>query len=109
VPGIIDANLNGIRTMLRRAEGPGVAIHVTDASTGVPLEATVWVPKIETEELRRRTANPATGTLYRFLPSAAHQVIVSLPGYVTQVLPAVAPPESGWKRVEVKLARITRQ
>ncbi|MBK7256841.1 MAG: hypothetical protein IPI01_03280 [Ignavibacteriae bacterium] len=107
VQGIVDANLNGIRTMLRRAEGPGVAIHVADASTGVALEATVWVPRIETEEVRRRTTDPATGTLYRFLPPAPHQVIVSRPGYDTQVLTGVTPPESGWKRIDVQLTRST--
>ena len=105
VPGIVKANLNGVRTMLRRAEGPGVAFHVTDASSGAPLEATVWFPKFETEDLNRRTTNPATGTLYRFLTPATHQVIVSKPGYETTVLPSVKPPESGWQRIEVQLKR----
>jgi carboxypeptidase T len=105
VSGIVNANLNGIRTMLRRAEGPGVAFHVTDASTDAPLEATVWFPRFETEEVNRRTTNPATGTLYRFLTPIAHQVIISKPGYETTVLPSVKPPDSGWQRVEVQLKR----
>jgi hypothetical protein len=105
VPGIVKANLNGVRTMLRRAEGPGVAFHVTDASSGAQLEATVWFPKFETEDLNRRTTNPATGTLYRFLTPATHQVIVSKPGYETTVLPSVKPPDSGWQRIEVQLNR----
>jgi hypothetical protein len=108
VPGIIEGNLIGIRTMLRRAEGPGVAFHVADAATGASLDATVWVPKIETEELRRRGTNPSTGTLYRFMPPAAQQVIVSRPGYETQILNAIAPPESGWRRIEVRLIRSAR-
>jgi hypothetical protein len=105
VAGIVKANLNGVRTMLRRAEGPGVAFHVTDASSGTPLEATVWFPKFETEDLNRRTTNPATGTLYRFLTPATHQVIIARPGYETTVLPSVKPPETGWQRVEVQLKR----
>jgi hypothetical protein len=108
VPGIVDANLNGIRTMLRRTEGPGVAFHVTDAVTGAPLEATVRVAKIETEELRRRTTHPATGTLYRFMAPAAQQVIVSRVGYEPQVLSSVTPPESGWRRIDVRLKRTSR-
>lgn len=105
VQGIIDANLQGVRTMLRRAEGPGICFHVTDAGTGKPLEATVWVPKIETEDVHRRTTDPVTGMKYRFLPTAAQQVMVMRTGYTTAVLDSIAPPTSGWKRIEVGLHR----
>ncbi len=105
VQGIIDANMHGIRTMLRRATGPGIAVHVTDAASGRAIEATVWIPKIETEEVRRRTTHPATGTLYRFLTPGPHQVIISRPGYDTRVLTGITPPDSGWKRIEVTLTR----
>ena len=105
VQGIIDANLKGIRTMLERAGGPGVAVHVTDAATGAPLPATVWLPRIETEEVRRRTTHPRTGTMYRFLPPGGHQMIISHPGYDTQVLSGVTSPANGWKRIDITLSR----
>ena len=105
VDGIVRANLKGIRYMLRRAEGPGVTVQVTDAATGAPLEAVVWFPSIETEDLHRRTSQPQTGILHRLLRPGSYPVIVSKPGYETSVLPAVTPGEKGWTTIDVKLRK----
>jgi len=103
VGGIVRANLKGIRYMLRRAEGPGLSVRVTDAATGAPLEAVVWFPSIETEDLHRRTTHPQTGMLHRLLRPGSYPIIVSRPDYETTVLNAVTPGDTGWTKVDVKL------
>jgi len=108
VGGIVRANLKGIRYMLHRAEGPGLAVRVIDAASGAPLEAVVWFPSIETEELHRRTSHPQTGILHRLLKPGLYPMIVSKPGYETSVLPAVTPGEAGWTKVDVKLTKLSK-
>jgi hypothetical protein len=106
VGGIVRANLKGIRYMLHRAEGPGLAVRVSDATSGAPLEAAVWFPSIETEDLARRMSHPQTGILHRLLKPGSFPIIVSKPGYETSVLAAVTPGEAGWTKVDVKLKKL---
>jgi len=103
VEGIVKANLKGIHYMLRRAEGPGLAVQVTDAKTGTPLEATVWFPAIETEDVDRRTSNPQTGMHHRILKPGAYSIHVSKPGFAPVVLNKVAVNDSGWTSLKVSL------
>jgi hypothetical protein len=105
VEGIVRANLNGIRYMLRRAEGPGLAVKVSDAKTRTPLEATVWFPAIETEDVARRTTNPQTGVLHRLLKPGRVALHVSKPGYASVVLTNIAVGDSAWTRLDVQLKR----
>ena len=107
VAGIVRANLKGIRHILRCAEGPGLAVRVTDATTGTPLEAAVWFPSIETEDLHRRMSHPQTGILHRLLRPGSYPMIVSKPGYETSVLANVMPGEAGWTQVDVKLKKLS--
>lgn len=106
VAGIVRANLKGIRYMLHRAEGPGLAVRVQDANTGAPLEGNVWFPSIETEDVARRTSNPETGVLYRLLVPGEYTVMVSRPGYVPVVLNRVKAATSGWTDVIARLTPI---
>ncbi len=108
VAGIVRANLKGIRYMLHRAEGPGLAVHVIDAKTGIPLEAAVWFPAIETEDVDRRTSHPETGMLYRLLKPGSYTLIVSRPGYGPVVLNNIAAGDTGWTPVEVRLEKSGR-
>jgi hypothetical protein len=103
VEGIVRANLKGIRYILHRAEGPGLAVHVIEAGTGTPLEATVWFPAIETEEIARRTSHPKTGVLYRLLKPGQYTLIISRPGYVPAVLNNINAGASGWTEIVVRL------
>jgi Zinc carboxypeptidase/Carboxypeptidase regulatory-like domain len=105
VPGIVAANLAGIRYILRRAAGPGLTGHVTDATTGVPLEAEVWFPAIETEDVHRRMTEPGYGRFWRLLPPGKYTCIVSRPGYRTAVLSDVDVLENGWTVRDFALVR----
>lgn len=107
VEGIVKANLKGIHYMLRRAEGPGLAVQVTDAKTGSPLEASVWFPAIETEDVDRRTSSPQTGMLHRILKPGAYTLHVSKPGYAPAVLSKVTVSDSGWTSIKVSLKTST--
>jgi len=105
VAGIVQSNLKGIRYMLRRAEGPGLAVHVTDAKTGTPLEAAVWFPAIETEDVDRRTSHPQSGMLYRLLKPGSYTLHVSRHGFTPAVFNKITPGDSGWTSVEVRLEK----
>lgn len=105
VPGIVAANLQGVTAWLRHAEGPGLAVKVTDAATGAPLVAQVWLPQIENETVDRRTTDATFGRRWRLLEPGSHQVIVSCPGYRTVALRDVAVGEKGWTPLELKLER----
>jgi hypothetical protein len=106
VDGIVRANLKGIRYMLHRAEGPGLAVRVRDAKTGKPLEATVWIPAIETEDVTRRTSNPETGVLSRLLTAGSYTLHVSRPGYAPVVVNTDVAGGARWKELVVDLEKL---
>ncbi len=106
VGGVVKANLEGIHTLLRRAEGPGLAVRVKDAATGVPLSAEVFFPGIETEDVQRRTSSPRSGILYRLLLPGSYDVIVSKPGFRTAVLNRVPVDSTAWTMREVSLEKV---
>jgi Zinc carboxypeptidase len=108
VDGVVRANLQGIYTLLRRAEGPGLSVHVRDAVTNAPLSAEVWFPAIETEDVQRRTSHPGSGILHRLLMPGTYDVIVSRPGYRPVVLSKVPVSESGWTVRDVALRTLPR-
>jgi hypothetical protein len=103
VPGIVAANLQGVSALLSHANGPGLAVKVTDAATGAPLVAQVWLPQIENETVDRRTTDAEFGRRWRLLAPGSHYVIISCPGYRTVVLPAAAVGATGWTELHVKL------
>jgi hypothetical protein len=105
VGGVVRANLQGVYWLLRRAEGPGLAVRVADAATRRPLGAEVWFPAIETEDVQRRTSDARSGVLHRLLVPGKYDVIISRPGYRTVVLNGVQVGVSGWTSCEVELRR----
>lgn len=108
VEAIVRANLQGVYALLRRAEGPGLAVRVRDAVARTPLSAEVWFPAIETEDVQRRTSDPRSGILHRLLLPGVYDVIVSRPGYGTVVLSGVSVGVSGWTSREVLLQRVPK-
>lgn len=103
VPAIVAANLRGARTLLRHAAGPGLAVRVTDAISGAPLEAQVWLPKIDNEMVDRRLTDARFGRRWRLLVPHKYQVIISREGYRTLALRDVEVRAEGWTPLEVKL------
>jgi hypothetical protein len=103
VPGIIAANLEGVRALLKHAGGPGLAVRVTEAATGRPLAAQVWLPQIENETVDRRGSEARFGRRWRLLTPGRHNVIVSREGYRTVALPEVGVRAEGWTPLEVRL------
>lgn len=108
VPGIVRANLAGMRYMLGRIDGPGVALYVKDAATGYPLEAEVWFPAIETEEVHRRTSDPGFGVLRHLLIPGKHSAIIAKTGYQTVVVRDIEVGPTGWVSKDVLLKKETR-
>ncbi len=105
VEGIIKANLNGVRYMLGRVDGPGLVVRVKDAATGKPLEAEVRFPWIETAELRPRMTDPAYGELRRLLLPGTYECQVVRSGYRTSVLNDISVGTAGWTQKTVELVR----
>lgn len=103
VPGIIAANLEGVRALMARARGPGLAVHVTDAVTGQALAAEVWLPRIENNLVDRRSTEAAFGHYWRLLHPGRYDLIISRAGYQTAVLHDVAVAEGDWTGLEVPL------
>lgn len=105
VPGILAANLEGVRALMARTTGPGLAVHVTDAVTGQPIAAEVWLPRIENETVDRRHTDAAFGRYWRLLKPGKYYVIVSAPGYQTVALPEQVVNDGAWTPLDVKLKR----
>jgi hypothetical protein len=108
VPGIVRANIAGLRYMLGRIDGPGLVLHVKDAVTGSPLEAEVWFPVIETEEVHRRTSDPGFGVIRHLLVPGKHTCIVAKAGYQTVVLQDIEVGVAGWVLKDVLLQKESR-
>jgi carboxypeptidase T len=103
VRGLVDANLNGARYLLERGMGPGLTGHVTDATTGEPIEAVVWFPTIESEEVDRRTTDAVFGRYFRLVNPGSYDVIFKKEGYRTAVFPQVQVGPTGWTELSVTL------
>ncbi len=105
VPGLIAANLEGVRALMARLAGPGLAVQVKDAVTGAPLAAQVWLPQIENETIDRRRSDADFGRLWRLVEPGRHLLIVSRDGYATQRFDNVEVGANGWTELAVALVR----
>ena len=107
VPGIIAENLKGTARLLTHAYGPGLSVRVTDALTGNPLAAEVWLPKVDNESVDRRHSDAQFGRARRLLDPGVYYLIVSLEGYETEVRSEVKVGDEGWTKLEIKLQAIS--
>ena len=79
--------------------------RVLDGKSGKPLEAVVWCPAIETEDVRRRTSEPMFGRYRRFLMPGKYTVVVSREGYQTKVVKGVEVRDGEWTSLDIPLDR----
>jgi hypothetical protein len=103
VPGVVEANLRGAREVLRQAAGPGLSVKVTDAITGAPLAAEVWLPRVDNESVDRRFSDAQFGRARRLLDPGKYYLVVSREGHGTEVRPEVTVGEDGWTELEIVL------
>ncbi|MDB6093033.1 MAG: hypothetical protein JWM32_595 [Verrucomicrobia bacterium] len=103
VPGIIAANLEGVRALMARTDGPGLAVRVTDAATARPLRAEVWLPRIENETVDRRATESEFGCYWRLLRPGFYELIISAPGYEPAVFPGLVVAPGKWTNLDVRL------
>jgi hypothetical protein len=102
---IVEANIPGAYYLLDRGNGSGLTGKVTDAESGKVLEAVVWFPTIESEELDRRTTIPGTGRYFRLLNPGTYYMIVMCDGYDTYVHPEVVVREGDWTEHNIQLIK----
>jgi hypothetical protein len=106
--GIARSNLEGAWYILDRGKGPGLAGHVIDAKTGKPLQATVWLPTIETEDLNRRMTERTFGRYWRLLAPGKYYLVVMKDGYETRVFKDVEVKPEGWTTLDITLEPATK-
>jgi hypothetical protein len=104
VPGIIAANLEGVKALMARTRGPGLAVQVTDAVTGRPLAAEVWLPRIENNMVDRRKTEGTFGHYWRLLSPGKYELIISCAGYQTAVFHDATVAAGDWTPLAVKLS-----
>lgn len=105
VPKIIAQNLKGAARLLNHAVGPGLSIKVIDASTGKPLRAQVWLPRVDNESIDRRYSDEPFGRARRLLDPGKYYLVVTEEGYETVVHPEITVGEEGWTELEIRLSR----
>ncbi len=106
VPGIIMENLKGVAAYLGHAAGPGLSVKVSDADTGEPLSAEVWLPRVDNESIDRRYSDAEFGRARRLLDPGKYYLVVSREGYETEVRSEIKVGEEGWTELEIKLTSL---
>lgn len=101
---IIQSNLPGAFYMLDQLAGPGLTGKITDTKTGKPLEAQIFLPDIDYEDISPRVSSPQTGRYFRLLEPGSYRIIIRKPGYQTKVIRKAEILEKGWTNLDVKLS-----
>lgn len=94
IDSIVTANIPGALFLLERAHGPGLTGHVTDSSTGLPLQAEVTVLARDSEDIEPRTCDPLYGRYLRLLPPEIYAVRYAMQDYETKILEVTVGPDT---------------
>ncbi|MBM3284872.1 MAG: hypothetical protein FJY81_03275 [Candidatus Aminicenantes bacterium] len=79
---IVEANLEGLFTMLERLAGPGITGRILCRKTLLPVEASVSIVEIDNfAYIEPRTTHPLTGRFLRLLEPGKYTLQVLAPGY----------------------------
>lgn len=102
---ITQDNVNAAMILLNRINYSTLTGHVTNATTGDPVEAEIHIPQIDNTGLFRMPymSNAAFGTYYRMLMNNTYTVTVSAFGYLSQTFNNVAITSSGQTVLDVQL------
>jgi hypothetical protein len=102
---IVDSNLQGAFFMLDQLAGPGLKVRVTDETTGEPLNAEIWFPDIESEDVESRFSHKKSGLYFRLLKPGKYRMIVRKENYQTKICKDIEVTEVGWTRLNIQLRR----
>jgi len=85
---IAQNNLSAAKLLLNRVNQKVLKGHITDAYTGEPLQAQIYVAGIDDNPLITwvSKSDSTFGSFYRFLPVGTYTVKIMRPGYTTEVL-----------------------
>ncbi|HNQ43117.1 MAG TPA: FlgD immunoglobulin-like domain containing protein, partial [Candidatus Cloacimonadota bacterium] len=86
VPTIVQNQLTAAKILLSRKNSKTLTGHITDAVTGQPLAAKVWIVGLDDHITPRAHyySSEDFGSYWRFLSEGTHMVKYLLPGYQTQ-------------------------
>ncbi|MCI0511778.1 hypothetical protein L0128_01030, partial [candidate division KSB1 bacterium] len=101
---IIQSNLPGAFFMLDQLAGPGLTGQITDAHTGAPLAAQIFLPELDYEDISPRISSPQTGQYFRLLEPNSYRLIIRKAGYQTKIFRKVKILENRWTSLNVQLA-----
>lgn len=86
---IAQDNLNGALYALERLNNSMLTGHITDASTGLPISATIKIAEIYQPVLNPRTSDEMYGRYFRPLLPGVYTVLVTKDGYIPKIIPNV--------------------
>ncbi len=86
VETICSNNLESALIMLNRTNVATLTGHITDANTGEPVEATIFIKDIDDKGEAREPykSNKKFGRYFRLLSNGGYEITVSAPGYIPQ-------------------------
>ncbi len=96
-------NLDAALYILDRVQGPGLTGLVTDAATGLALEAIVHVKQLDNGASKPRTCNKDLGRYYRLLQPGTYNIEFRMEGYENKIISDVEVATSGLTELSVAL------
>ncbi len=102
---VSEDNLEGAMILLNRINYSTLTGHVTNAATGDPVVAEIFVHEIDNSGAFREPykSNEAFGSYYRMLMDGSYQVTISAFGYLTQTFDNVEITDEGQTILNVQL------
>lgn len=88
VQQLVQEQIPAALALLERKDYKSLKGNVTDASTGNPMVAQIYIPELDNHVPQRAAeySRPDFGSYHRFLPEGNHEVIVHAPGYIPQAV-----------------------
>ncbi|MCD6332981.1 MAG: DUF2817 domain-containing protein [Bacteroidales bacterium] len=95
IPEVVERNLYGLMTLLRQVNRAGVTGIITDADTGLPVQATISVPSINNQgKVQPLQSDLQYGRFYRYFEPGNYTLLIHQAGYRTQTFDLTVSPDS---------------